>query len=293
MSTKSKTFNKLWHESHGFKKRCAFASISVTPQLAAELLELNTANRPKMTRKDLDAAMTKDQWIENGDSIRISTEGVILDGQHRLDAIIKHGLTIKQDIATGIIPEAFKTIDIGRIRTKAHTLATMGYKNSTALASLVSSLISYEVNNDFQKNTAKQILYNNDVASYMESLPEHELESIENSLAKGWRLYQKNNFLSTPSWAFVDVVLGKIDREAADKFLDLCATGDGVNSRDKTSGIYQLRLKLNSSLFNKKGVFVSVAPRVALVFRAWNLYRTNKVVKQLSWDDRQDFPIPQ
>ena len=64
-------------------------SRKITPKDAADLLKLNTDNRSQ--RKGNIERIKRDikngQYLLNGDTIVISTENVLLNGQHRLEAI--------------------------------------------------------------------------------------------------------------------------------------------------------------------------------------------------------------
>ena len=70
--------------------------VSVTPDYAATLLEKNTTNRniSQITVKRYAQAMASGEWMQNGQTITIAEDGTILDGQHRLWAVIESGITI-------------------------------------------------------------------------------------------------------------------------------------------------------------------------------------------------------
>lgn len=64
---------------------------TITPELAADLLSRNMKNRPvsqQRVRKYM-AAMVAGKWLLNGEAIKISIDGRLIDGQHRLKAIIQ------------------------------------------------------------------------------------------------------------------------------------------------------------------------------------------------------------
>ncbi|MDQ2738234.1 MAG: hypothetical protein M3Y35_06395, partial [Actinomycetota bacterium] len=63
---------------------------SITPKKAAEYLEANTANRPLSTAvvKSFAEAMTRGDWMVTHQGIAFGSGGVLVDGQHRLAAIV-------------------------------------------------------------------------------------------------------------------------------------------------------------------------------------------------------------
>lgn len=111
----------------------------ITPEIARQFLAKNLSNRPlkkTSTVAVFAAAMKRGEWVLNGDAIRFSSDGVLLDGQHRLEAVVKSGATIYSLVVYGLPPSTFDTIDRGRPRTTADMLAIRGEKNYTALASV-------------------------------------------------------------------------------------------------------------------------------------------------------------
>lgn len=105
------------------------AVTEITPEMAAELLELNQNNRPlsELHVKRIAAQIKAGKWQFNGDTIKIASSNDILDGQHRLWAVIEAKKPIKTVIVRNVDKEAFTTIDtIRKTRTAGDTLATLG-----------------------------------------------------------------------------------------------------------------------------------------------------------------------
>lgn len=120
----------------------------ITPATALVFLENNTRNR-KITRSRV-ALYAKDmeqgKWQNNGDAIRFSEAGDLIDGQHRLHAVIKSGLTFQDAIVIrGIADGAMKTIDSGFSRTNSAVMS-MEFGIPSRLSLLISSAISYRLN---------------------------------------------------------------------------------------------------------------------------------------------------
>jgi hypothetical protein len=83
--------------------------VSVTPQLAAEWLSTNTDNRP--IRKRQVEILAKDMklgnWLLNSsDMIMIGSNSVLLNGQHRLSAVVESGVTVRMFVLFGAEPDA-------------------------------------------------------------------------------------------------------------------------------------------------------------------------------------------
>lgn len=95
------------------------------------------------------ADMRCDSWILQPDPITFDTNGDLINGQHRLEAVKKAGKTVPMMVSTGW-PAAGKgnkdldtidAIDRGRPRSIAHQLQMHGTENSTVIASSVAAFI--------------------------------------------------------------------------------------------------------------------------------------------------------
>lgn len=116
----------------------AIREVIVTPEMAKQLLDKNTHNRAlsQGTVARLVGAMNRGEWQYNGDTIRLSKSGRLLDGQHRLAAIERSGLSQKYIIVDGLDDESFTTIDVGKGRTAGDMLSVAGEKNTNILAAV-------------------------------------------------------------------------------------------------------------------------------------------------------------
>lgn len=80
--------------------------------------------------------MNRGEWQYNGDTIRLSKSGRLLDGQHRLAAIERSGIPQRYTIVDGLEDESFTTIDVGKARTVGDMLYIAGEKNTNSLAAV-------------------------------------------------------------------------------------------------------------------------------------------------------------
>lgn len=113
---------------------------TITPETARQYLELNTSNRS--IRPMHVAALVRDmkagRFMQNGDPIRFFDDGTLADGQHRLTALAKAGMTFPFVIVTGLSREAMQTIDGGMKRTHGDRLAITGAKNAKNISAALS-----------------------------------------------------------------------------------------------------------------------------------------------------------
>lgn len=148
-----------------------FKTISITPALAKKMLATGksivdektdkppaTNSSKKRVKKDnrnisvayvkrLAQAMERGEWGLNAMPIVLDKKGKVIDGQHRLSAVIIYKKPVRMTIAYGVDNDAIKTIDIGRKRTPADMLSLRGEKDCNVLASAVRLLNSYKEKN--------------------------------------------------------------------------------------------------------------------------------------------------
>lgn len=97
----------------------------ITPALAKRMLEFRRNQRPlKKTRIEKMALdLLEGEWQLTNQGLGFSTEGALLDGQHRLHAIIEADTPAEMQVTFGIDPKAFMVIDTGGVRSVSDLVA--------------------------------------------------------------------------------------------------------------------------------------------------------------------------
>lgn len=121
--------------------------VEMTPGYAKDLLDLNTNNRTAnlISVERLARYIRDGMFYFNGASVVVSNTGVLLDGQHRLMAIVKTGIAAPILLVEGVQEEALKSIDQGKPRSTADilTLDGVAVKNVTAVGSIARNLVLF------------------------------------------------------------------------------------------------------------------------------------------------------
>lgn len=91
----------------------------VTPSMAKDWLDhCNSNNRkvnPEHVRR-LARDMSSGQWIPTHEGIAFDSDGIMLDGQHRLHAIVLSGMNIKLNVWRNVTRNSLMAIDCGKPR---------------------------------------------------------------------------------------------------------------------------------------------------------------------------------
>jgi hypothetical protein len=118
--------------------------ITIDPSMAKEWMATSNINnrklRPNIVNKYADAMLRK-QWIYNAESIKFDKNGVLIDGQHRLQAVIKSNVPLFTQVTTGLSHEAFDTIDDGAPRRAADLIYRAGIKNANSVTSIAKAIV--------------------------------------------------------------------------------------------------------------------------------------------------------
>ena len=114
------------------KTSLVFTRESITPAAATRMLDnSNTAKRRPLSEaitKVYSHIMSLGEWCpDTGETIKISDDGEVVDGQHRLTALIASGKPVTMWVARGVPAEAFQFIDQGKARDLSDLLAIMGW----------------------------------------------------------------------------------------------------------------------------------------------------------------------
>ena len=106
---------------------------------AVNLLKKNEQNRRLNKRRvnNFATLMSQGLWEEdNGETLTIDKEGNLLDGQHRLTAMVKSGESLYFWVARGAEPEVKNTIDTGKARSVTDIFALNGEKSYSEKSTL-------------------------------------------------------------------------------------------------------------------------------------------------------------
>jgi len=120
----------------------------VSPSLARKWLDKSESINQRGVRKarveKLTHAILSGQWQVTHQGIALSPDGEVLDGQHRLLAIIASGETVEVMVMRDVPGEVFHSIDTGASRSPADSLKIAGYSDTNVLAAMVRTVLVYE-----------------------------------------------------------------------------------------------------------------------------------------------------
>jgi hypothetical protein len=264
---------------------------AIDPRLAAEYLKTRPENQRTVKGRNLSgitASMASDgEWVFSGDPIRFNENGQLMDGQHRLLALIATGKTFKFVVQRNVPNEAFMVIDTGSRRSPADVLKISGYKYTTGVAAAIRAMIG--LGNVAAGKTPH--------TSLTKATCSHAV-LLQNAKKWGSRLEDSMKIMATgPArqvchppgmFAALHFLFSERNAKEADTFFKSLIVGDAFEFGSKDP-IFQLRNTLinNRISSNKKRATHYL---VAVTIKAWNLYMDRQSVITLQFRENETWP---
>lgn len=253
----------------------------ISPEIASEMLSGNDRNRRLNPNhvKFLTDQIINDCWQITGDPVKLNTEGVLLDGQHRLSAIIKAGKAVNVFVARDVPDKVFTVLDTGKNRSGGDTLAIAGLKSATSQSALARAIMAYD---DKRVNNKSRIYTNKETLEFCQTfdlLPFVNLGVVYGS---------KGSPVKAGVISIIYFILARIDKKEAESFLEALCLGVGIQ---KGSALYVIREKLNKAILHRYEY--SRWETIALVIKTWNIMRAGRPVPSMIIynPEREECPI--
>lgn len=261
--------------------------MSVTPELAASWLKMNTKNRPLsiLTIKRYVSEMNAGTWRHpTGESLIFDTDGVVQQGQHRLHAVVVSGKTIEFWVMFNADPNDFEVIDTGKKRSIGDVMSMQGVKNQNVVAA-TTRLLYLHMNAGHSLNGS----WDQTKLTRSEQLNFHQRyeKIIQNAVLEGERL-RRTARISASQFASVHAYIQIISNDISqlDKFVEGVSTGSMLPNQ---SPILALRTWASSPrpvTRNSQKVGVSI------ITKSWNAYIKGAPMKTAYWRADESMPTP-
>jgi hypothetical protein len=264
------------------KREGVFVELAKLTPVLAELLVADDVNADNRTKKwgkieQWASAITRGEWELNGETIIISRDGKLNDGQNRCLAVIKAGRPIDVLMVFGVDRETRRSVDTGTGRTLGDVFDMAAEKNAKAVAAAVRMLWLYE-------NGRLPAVDAPTHAQGVEVLERHP--GLRESVLPAQRVYYALRG-SLGTWTFCHYVCSLIDRELADEIFEQLASGLGFSG--KRDPVYRTREHLRD--MRSVGKIVNTWQQAALTLKLWNMKRGFERAGLPSYDSSEAFPV--
>jgi hypothetical protein len=153
-----------------------FSVETITPTIARKMLDeteargFNNRGIRKQRVEKLTHAIETGQWQVTHQAMAVTEDGIVLDGQHRLLAIIAAGQDVQVLVMRGADPNTFKVVDTGAVRTTGDSLKIAGYNNVNHLSAAVRGFMVYDklVGSTGNYRTSQGLVTTTDVFEFLD-----------------------------------------------------------------------------------------------------------------------------
>jgi hypothetical protein len=258
----------------------------ITPSMAMKWLETMTVNRSvrQYTINQYARDIVNGEWLENGETIKFNKRGELIDGQHRLWAVIEAGKPIYSLVARNIDPEAMLTVDSGMNRRfHDHLHIVHGIPNVHAIATAVRMQWYWE-------KSKWPIGRGRSHGRSVKMKPSHcELEAcyerhpqLAGCVDKA-RLKPQIISRAILGWFLYQAI--QVNVSAAEQFRTDLQDGAGLSKDDPVN-------KLRARMLINHGAREKLEPEVTVgfLFKCWHTRRKKKRMQVLRWNSTEGYP---
>ena len=253
----------------------------ITPRIAAELLTQNSINRPMSVShvRRLAESMKRGEWDLNGTTIKVSTSGRLLDGQHRLTACVDAGVPFDSLVVYGLEDEAFATIDQGAKSRKISDVLSI--EAGANMKNVTAALFALHQMREYQQITGSSATASAGFSAAVAREMLHRHPGIVASVGVS---------NGTPLWrnaycACLHYVFGIVDVDLASEFAEVLRNGSSDLRRP--FNIFReglIRLSQQSATPNRRDA-------AARAIKAFNCEKSGRPVSVLTWRTSEEFPV--
>ena len=259
--------------------------VVITPAEAQNILRTkNTVNR-SIDRRQVAryaASMKAGAWRVNGEGLIFAPDGTLLDGQNRLAAVVKAGVSVPFCVWHNVPEDTRSTMDSGKKRTAADVLHFKGYHNAKIMAPIVRMAYIYDVIDRAMNLNGRGHEVNTDIIErYADYLNPDVAASTE--IAATCRYHLRPSVIG-----LCHLIFSRKNKGLADEFVHLLKTGEHLTQGHP---VLTLLNKLLSCYASGK-TRLTVRQQVAYYIKAWNAFVAGETLPDLDWNFRTEaFPV--
>lgn len=251
-----------------------FRMVTVTPKIAQEWLLKNEGNRRLSANyvNTLADAIMRGEWTINGETIKFASTGTLIDGQHRLSAVIKSGLPIDVYVVTGLDMGSRDTVDTCRARSNADVLALHGEKNASKIAAAIRFVYMFE--NGIPLGHGARLTR----VQCLNEVRRHP--GLHDSLRPAEAVRASEVNLACAPGAAAHYIFSSIDAQSASEFFSGLASGAGLSEGDPILALRRAIILTRGKIQSRSNAMRG-EQALAMLAKAWSAKLAGKSMKLL------------
>jgi hypothetical protein len=257
--------------------------LTIDKEMAVRLMERNEDNRglKGSVIDKINRDLINSRYYLNGETISISRNMKLLNGQHRLTSVIVTGIPIRTWVVFGVPDECKTTFDQGTAKSAADYLKMMRVASSKDVSILVKLILLYapgvEVTN---KDLASRRISRQDILTEYENFQ----TPIQYAMSTFGLRKTTKVMKAVASISAAHVLISReVPQTTVDTFFDMI-TGTGGNIEHENPVLW-LRAKLSAVASDPRIKLEATSEyKLNIIVKTWNAYIMNKKVQRLRVD---------
>lgn len=235
----------------------------------------NRRNRHTREQRILQYAvdMESGNWV-TGVPIIFNGNGKLIDGQHRLQAVVLYGKPVEFVVVRGADSKAVEVVDTGAERKTADMLFMRKEQYSKDIATVVQMLWRYDHYQTLQVKTLNREPTMTERLAYFDA----HADDIRAAVQTGARM-SKHVLLSRGMVGALHILFSARDETDAEAFWE--ALGEAGTMSDSHDPLVALKRRLLDNRTSREKMPSHVV--AAITIKAWNAWREGRPVHMLTW----------
>lgn len=246
---------------------------TITPEMAAKMLENNPANRPirKFHVEKIARDMKAGRWQVNGDAIRLNCDGSLIDGQHRLSACVMSATPFESVVISGLPSNVRATIDGGAKRSHGDRLNMLGTPQATTVSAALRIMSAIASNNTRARDSDAEL----DAI-----LAKHP--GVVDSVRISFKAFEMLN-AKLGAVHYIGTFLGR--GQAADAFVEVFRHGIPTYQGDAAHALRERMIQHRGKITQYNG-----DDTLRALVQCWRHFQTKTPVKQIKFSAELSIP---
>jgi hypothetical protein len=254
---------------------------TVTPEMAKNFLLKNTLNRKLNDKTVLFYAkqMQEGEWKLNGEGLSFASDGSILNGQHRLSAVVKSGCNIDFLISFDVEKDAMPTFDTGKNRSLCNVFQIANIPDANNMSAIIQNYVSFvKLGSAGERTPSKELRFTKkDFLSIHEQNPEfwHKISLLSQNCYNKIRLLMRSKIGGFSAYLILEK--GKNEDLVYDFMLQLFTI---KSDQQPATKIYR-EILIKDSFSLKK---ISLQNKIAMLIKTWNYFEEKRNIKIINFN---------
>ena len=243
------------------------------PREAADALKMNDMNRPLSSSNIKLIAQTIDrgEWRLNGETVVFSDRDRLLQGQHRMHAVMRTGKPITTFVIRGVDEDSFSTFDMTKRRSGSDVLAINDESNSVKLSAAARAILTY--------TEPSAVCTNAKILEIVERFPRVRVWSDRYATSNARR------FMPALFAGLMVIFEAEHGQDSAEAFFEQVSDGTGLEKNYPT-------LKLRERFMDRsRGTSIDFRTQTAFIIKAMNAFAAGKLLGVLKFASDESQPI--